>query len=159
ATTDATGAVDVTTQTDLQYGSHFAPHAWVSWHADCGLGVKGRAWWYDNDDQVGFSNAAGVGVTSASALGLQLSSNVKGDTWTFGSSLNMHVQDLMLTYAAPLGCGWIEFGVGARHARIEQEYHARLTSGAVVRSLDSASTFEGAGPAFTLEGRLSLTQR
>jgi hypothetical protein len=160
-TTETVGGVVFTTQTDFDYDLQFAPLVWVGWHADCGLGIEARAWWYDDDDHLDLVNpGGGVLVNSAAPLGLDVLSTAAGDALTFDSSLKIQVQDLMLTYAMQMGCGWIEFGAGARHARIEQEYHARVVSaGGVVSGVDSTNSFEGVGPSFALQGRLSLTQR
>jgi hypothetical protein len=84
-----------------------------------------------------------------------------GDALTFDSSLEVDVSDLFLTYTMELGCGWLEFAAGARHARIEQEYHHRDASfdGALIIVTDSSSRFEGTGPAVSFAGRLPMTQR
>src|SRR5438477_12550320 len=88
-TTETVGGVTFTDQTDFDYNLKFAPLVWVGWHADCGLGIQARAWWYDDDDHLALVNPGGVLVNTAGPLGLDFISAAAGDSLTFDSSLRV----------------------------------------------------------------------
>ena len=156
AVLDTQGVVDARSQTDFEYDGDVAPYVRAGYRTAFGLGIESRAWWYDDSENLAADVAAGNDIIIAAPLGLgpvQIGGPV---TATFDASLQIDLVDLLLTYQMLFECGSLEFGAGARYARIEQSYNANVVNNeAIVSSHD----FEGAGPSFSLEGRLLATPR
>ncbi len=160
STSQDVGGVTTIFQTDFDYDFAFAPVVWAGYRSCHGVGIQGRAWWYDDDDRLQVVNPGGLSIESAGPLGLSNTSTTAGDRLTFESSLEMRVVDLLLTCSAETDCGCFELGAGARYARIEQAYrHTETPLNLDIDAVNSTHSFEGVGPTVALQGRWAATRR
>jgi hypothetical protein len=138
----------------------FAPFVSAAYRTQAGLGVQGRAWWYDDSETLTEVNDGTVTISSAAPLGLGIESEDLDDVNTFESSLDIDVMDLLVTYRAQSCWGSVELGAGARYTRIQQAYSAILVPAADdLEVVESGHSFEGLGPSLFLEGRLAATRQ
>lgn len=153
------GGVSLSEQIDFNYNAEAAPLVYAGFRDQCGLGILGRAWWFDGNDQFNLINSGTVALESASPLGLGNTSTTAGDSLFYTSSLSMKVVDLLGTYQQSYGRLCLDYGFGARYARVQQ----RFTHGEdpladdMIDGVNSVHTFEGVGPSFSFEGRYALT--
>jgi len=155
------GALTTTVQTDFDYDYDAAPLVWAAYRNPHGIGIQGRAWWYDDSASVSAVNDGTITIQSAAPLGLENTSTTIGDVNTFESSLQIDVADLLLTYMASSDYGSLELATGTRYARIEQAYRTVEVPavGGLIDSVDARHDFEGVGPTISLEARLHASCR
>jgi hypothetical protein len=158
ATAETVGTVTTVAQTDFDYDYSFAPVVRGGYRSDCGFGVQGRAWWYDDDQSFNLINPGTVAIDSAAPLGLQNLSTTAGDALEYASSLEIQSFDLMLTYPVHANCVCFDVGFGARYVRIVQEYNhiEDPLADDLIDAVFSEHDFDGIGPSVSLEGRWDL---
>gem|GEM_PF-919390 len=151
------GTVTQIRQQDFSYHTDFTPLVWLGYSLDCGLGVRARAWKFDQSTSDFLTNDGLVAINSAAPLGLQISSVTAGDQLGFESDLKISVIDLEATQSFDLGMWSLQFSGGARYAHMSQSYNSvlfPLLGGA--DTISSGHQFRGAGPTVAVELKRNL---
>jgi hypothetical protein len=139
------------TQREFDYDLEFSPRVFVGWRHCDGIGFRASWWQFDHAAAPMEANppANGFGrITHPEFDGIDISSNVPGDTFAASTSLNAYAVDFEFTKDTEF-CSW-NFGVGGgvRYAYVEQGYLATLRDSGndALGAIDYRHTLEGFGP-------------
>lgn len=153
--------ISVASEEDFDYDYNVAPYAWAGWVSECGLGVRGRAFYYDyNANNITLRDASdSVQFVTATPLGLGIftqGDSFVGETLTIDSSLKIKYVDLEVTQQFQVGSWWLLISGGGRWAELSQNYDATLDDQAddlQTVAIRSGHNFRGGGPTVSLEAR------
>jgi hypothetical protein len=145
---------------DFDFNMQFVPRVALGYMGACDVGVR-TTWW-------GFAESASRASSVVAISALPLITALTNETLNDGGTvigtlearghLNMNVWDNEVIYALQTGRWDFLLGAGLRYAHIAQRYDAyvRDGTGAVVDTLLSGHSFNGAGPLLTLEIKRGL---
>jgi hypothetical protein len=153
--------LSIASEQDFDYQYEVAPYAWAGYVSEGGLGVRGRAFYYDyNADNLTLTDASNtVQLVTASPLGLGIFTQGTagaGETLTIDSSLRLKYVDLEITQQFQIGSWWLLISGGGRWGEIAQNYDATLDDQAddlQTVAIRSGHSFRGAGPTVAFEAR------
>ncbi len=147
-----TGVTTTNTTTDFRYNLEVTPLAWIAWTHDCGLGVRGRWFMFDNGVSANINNDGTQSIASNAGV-----SSANGDRLTNTHNLELQVGDLEMTHLWRCGQWNFLVAAGVRYTFMEQTRDAAIDFATGARFTDNAvNKFSGAGPAFALESRRRL---
>jgi hypothetical protein len=151
------------TEEDFDFQYDFAYGAWAGIVKECGLGVRGRAFYFRQDAETAtaLDRADDFTLVTATPLGLGIftqggGGGDPGETLTINSELFIQYFDLEVTQQFQLGSWWLLLAGGARYAEIAQNYNVDFDDfidDVQVASLRSGHNFRGYGPTVAVEAR------
>ena len=113
----------------FDWDTNYSPRVEIGFQPACGLGIRARYWYYDND---------------ASLRGAEASNTV--EAW---HAIDLDATDLELT----ANKGGLLYSGGLRYVRLDQNYEAQSFNAAVLQDdVRVHHNFEGVGPTLAVEG-------
>jgi hypothetical protein len=181
STVDPNGVAPRVTANDFHWDYVVAPTFWLGWESECGLGVRGRWFMFEERPDTLFTtltsarantfgdtinppgSLTGLPINNFSSPGLFLAAGFGLDRLSFSTSLEIHTADVEATWSRE----WGKFGMvvsgGGRYARLTQDYNALLLNdltgaakGNELQALAARHRFEGGGPTLAWSGRYFL---
>jgi hypothetical protein len=146
-------------QEDFSYGTDVTPVGWISYTMNSGLGVRARAWRFNQSSNILIVNDGSAAINSAAPLGLQNLSSTAGDQLSFASDLKISVVDLEALQGFDFGMYKLTVSGGARYTHLSQSYnHLELhgVGNTLVDAISSGSQFRGVGPTVAVELKRNL---
>jgi hypothetical protein len=173
----------VVSYTNFHWSYEPAGAFWLGWNADCGLGARGRFFFYDQESTtLSLVNATSVppqttvnpplanflqpstGGTAFGSPGAVLGAGLGRDELTFNSDLKIYVVDVEATYAWK-GDNWTLLASGGgRYLTLTQSYKAALFNGGdglqvtEFEFFNNSRKFYGGGLVAGLQGNVGIGQ-
>jgi hypothetical protein len=143
------GEVDNTSDSWEEYSfdwnAKYSPRVEIGFQPACGLGIRARYWYYDNEATVSeFTGDAQIGFAD-NDIGIDRSNTEINAR----HSLDLDVTDLEITASK----GGLIYAGGLRYVRMDQEYSAyEIDDEEIGDELAAWHNFEGVGPTVAVEG-------
>ncbi len=136
---DSPNNVDGQVAEQFKWDYTYSPRVELGWNGICGVGLRGRYWYFDHDTKIHAEDPNGdiaswFGEDTIDDLGFENSTSA-----LFIHDMNFHVGDLEATFSH---CNWIFFA-GGRYVNTDQLYRAENLSGS--GEITAKHSFKGIG--------------
>ena len=141
---------------EFDWSGVLSPHVWLGVQGSSGFGLRGRFWWFDDDQTINYVVPTGNSAFSPQIFGQQRE-------WTQGANIfaqhqiKFQVTDIEFSYAKNHDSWGLEAAGGLRYMDFNQFYVISGTvPGGATTSLSSLHSFKGLGPTVFLKGQHKL---